>query len=84
MALELLNGKCLMNKWNRIVKLLSWSKGNSVLGISYTLFEKLAGTRFMDDNGKKKARNISRTTEDEELNRILLGKLSLLVLDERL
>ncbi|XP_075492981.1 SNF2 domain-containing protein CLASSY 3-like [Primulina tabacum] len=53
----------------RLVKLFSWKKGGSELGISYQLFEKLAG-----EHGKK--------TGNEQFRKILLEMPGLLVLDE--
>ncbi|KAF9606092.1 hypothetical protein IFM89_023115 [Coptis chinensis] len=82
MARQLIHGKTQQIKWNRMVKLLSWSKGKSILGISYRLFETLVGRRNIRDEDKKKRREILRADEVEEMSRILLGKPSLLVLDE--
>ncbi|KAL5728997.1 hypothetical protein ACHQM5_002011 [Ranunculus cassubicifolius] len=81
MALQLVNGKA-TSKLMRLVKLLSWSKGGSILGISYTLFEKLAGTRFKKEKGNKNPKKIERKCEDEQIKKILLEIPSLLVLDE--
>ncbi|XP_073286826.1 SNF2 domain-containing protein CLASSY 3-like [Primulina huaijiensis] len=53
----------------RLVKLFSWKKGGSVLGISYQLFEKLAG-----EHEKKRG--------NEQFRKILLEMPGLLVLDE--
>ncbi|KAF6159632.1 hypothetical protein GIB67_034594, partial [Kingdonia uniflora] len=69
-----LAGNCRSTKFKRMVKLLSWSKGNSILGISYTLFEKLAG-----QNDDKKAK---RSKDEDDVRKILLEIPSLLVLDE--
>ncbi|XP_077242928.1 SNF2 domain-containing protein CLASSY 3-like isoform X2 [Tasmannia lanceolata] len=57
-------------KWVRLVKIYSWNKGGSILGLSYKMFEKLAGKSDMCD---KEALKISK---------ILLEKPGLLVLDE--
>ncbi|KAK4416090.1 SNF2 domain-containing protein CLASSY 3 [Sesamum alatum] len=59
-------GRCLDKKAVRTVKIYSWNKEQSILGMSYTLFESLAG---------KKSQN-------ESLARILLEKPGLVVLDE--
>ncbi|KAF9623746.1 hypothetical protein IFM89_005253, partial [Coptis chinensis] len=72
MAHKLIQGKNRNNKWTRLVKLLSWSKEKSVLGISYNLFEKHAGDRFVNGRNKEKV----------EMRRILLEKPGLLVFDE--
>ncbi|KAG8391096.1 hypothetical protein BUALT_Bualt01G0152300 [Buddleja alternifolia] len=53
----------------RLVKLYSWMKGRSVLGISYHLFEKLAG-----ENGNK--------GQNDQIKKLLLELPGLLVLDE--
>lgn len=52
----------------RLVKLYSWKNDQSILGISYTLFEKLAGLQVL--------------AEGEEVRKILLKLPGLLVLDE--
>ncbi|KAF9601440.1 hypothetical protein IFM89_020207 [Coptis chinensis] len=72
MVHKLIQGKNRNNKWTRLVKLLSWSKEKSVLGISYNLFEKHAGDRFVKGRNKEKV----------EMRRILLEKPGLLVFDE--
>ncbi|KAI3917901.1 hypothetical protein MKW98_000135 [Papaver atlanticum] len=60
-------------KFNRLVKILSWSRGNGVLGVSYQLFEKLTADRT---GGNKEDK------ESEEIRRILLKKPNLIILDE--
>ncbi|KAI3991428.1 hypothetical protein MKX01_006727 [Papaver californicum] len=57
-------------EFNRMVKILSWSRGNSVLGVSYQLFEKLTADRNKED--KKR----------EEIRKVLLEKPTLIILDE--
>ncbi|OVA11205.1 Leucine-rich repeat-containing N-terminal [Macleaya cordata] len=42
-ALKLVQNKPQRKNMNRMVKLVSWSRGKSILRISYQLFEKLAG-----------------------------------------
>nr|GMD97291.1 SNF2 domain-containing protein CLASSY 4-like [Ipomoea batatas] len=51
---------------NRTLKLYSWANGSGILGITYRLFEKLAG----------------ESAEDEKVRRILLKYPGILVLDE--
>lgn len=53
----------------RLLKLYSWSRGGSILGISYPLFERLAG-----EQGKG--------LEKEKIREVLLERPGLLVLDE--
>ncbi|KAL2461112.1 SNF2 domain-containing protein CLASSY 3 [Abeliophyllum distichum] len=53
----------------RLVKLYSWVKGRSILGVSYTLFEKLAGEHR--EKGQR-----------DQIRNILLKSPGLLVLDE--
>lgn len=78
----------------RMVKLYSWNKDSSILGVSYSLYEKLVGERFVceddDDNGKKKKKKNNNKNkkpvlidkEDEEIRKILVDLPGLLVLDE--
>ncbi|KAL1535124.1 SNF2 domain-containing protein CLASSY 4-like [Salvia divinorum] len=54
----------------RLLKLYSWERGGSVLGVSYKLFEKLAGER----DGKRK--------QHKKIGELLLERPGLLVLDE--
>ncbi|KAG6406220.1 hypothetical protein SASPL_133819 [Salvia splendens] len=54
----------------RLLKLYSWERGGSVLGVSYKLFEKLAGQR----NGK--------SLQHKKIREVLLQRPTLLVLDE--
>ena len=65
----------------RLVKLYSWKKDRSILGISYTLFEKLAGERVFADQENKKIK-VHYSTEGEDVRKILLKLPGLLVLDE--
>ncbi|OMO77484.1 SNF2-related protein [Corchorus olitorius] len=58
----------------RLVKLLSWKCDGGILGISYTLFEKLAGT---ESKGKRKC-----TPVDELVSNALLKLPGLFVFDE--
>ncbi|KAF6163400.1 hypothetical protein GIB67_029249 [Kingdonia uniflora] len=69
-------------KWTRLIKLYSWSKGKGILGISYPLFERLAGRRPVDAKEAKSQRDIQRFKQKEDVRKILLEKPSLLVLDE--
>lgn len=66
----------------RMVKLFSWCKDKSILGVSYSLYEKLAGEKFRKDDGTKKRSKVKRETETEELRNFLLDLPGLLVLDE--
>ncbi|KAF6147230.1 hypothetical protein GIB67_039360 [Kingdonia uniflora] len=45
-------------KWTRLIKLYSWSKGKGILGISYPLFERLAGRRPGEAKEAKSQRDI--------------------------
>ncbi|WRX29998.1 SNF2 [Theobroma cacao] len=58
----------------RLVKLLSWKSDGGILGVSYRLFEQLAGT---ENKGKRKC-----TAIDKHVSRILLELPGLFVLDE--
>ncbi|XVF63093.1 hypothetical protein PTKIN_Ptkin09bG0061200 [Pterospermum kingtungense] len=58
----------------RLVKLLSWKSDGGILGISYRLFEQLAGK---DSKGKRKC-----TTVDNDVSKILLELPGLFVFDE--
>lgn len=58
----------------RLVKLLSWKSDGGILGISYRLFEQLAGK---DDKGKRKC-----TMVYKNVSRILLELPGLFVFDE--
>ncbi|XP_022896342.1 SNF2 domain-containing protein CLASSY 4-like [Olea europaea var. sylvestris] len=53
----------------RFVKVISWLKSNSILGVSYPLFEKLAGEH-------------QRKEQYDQIRELLLKKPGLLVLDE--
>ncbi|XP_058222162.1 SNF2 domain-containing protein CLASSY 4-like [Rhododendron vialii] len=69
----------------RLVKLYSWRKGQSVLGISYRLFEKLAEDGIVstnDEGGSKTKRKFKRYAEAEMVRKMLLELPGLLVLDE--
>ncbi|KAL8253864.1 hypothetical protein R6Q59_032085 [Mikania micrantha] len=59
----------------RFLKLFSWKKTPSVLGITYRLFENLAG----EEGKRKRAVN---NVEDEQMKKFLLQVPTLLVLDE--
>ncbi|XP_010519701.1 PREDICTED: SNF2 domain-containing protein CLASSY 3 [Tarenaya hassleriana] len=65
----------------RMVKLFSWSTEKSILGISYNLFEKLAGDDVEKRKKKKKSEAIL-DKEREDIRKILLEIPGLLVLDE--
>lgn len=65
----------------RLVKLFLWSKHKSILGISYSLYEKLVGEKPKVDKDNKKGMK-KQKKETEELRRVLLEFPGLLVLDE--
>ncbi|GJX40938.1 SNF2 domain-containing protein CLASSY 4-like protein, partial [Tanacetum coccineum] len=67
------NGKSAL--CTRLLKLFSWKQEPSVLGITYRLFESLAG-----EEGKRK--KTVNNYEDENIKKILLQVPSLVVLDE--
>ncbi|OVA12733.1 SNF2-related [Macleaya cordata] len=81
-ALKLVQNKPQRKNMNRMVKLVSWSRGKSILRLSYQLFEKLAGERPIGDRKDKKEREILCDKESDEIRKILLEKPGLLVLDE--
>ncbi|PIA31087.1 hypothetical protein AQUCO_05300126v1 [Aquilegia coerulea] len=86
-ACRMIQGRSHSQKMIRLVKLLSWSKERSILGISYSMFEKDAGEKSVTGKGKKKQREIPYVNKDEEketkeLRRILLEKPSMVILDE--
>ncbi|KAI4353154.1 hypothetical protein L6164_002124 [Bauhinia variegata] len=56
----------------RLLKLLSWYQQKSILGISYTLYEKIAG----------ESTNAKRAKQSEVMRKVLRETPSLLVLDE--
>ncbi|KAL2460924.1 SNF2 domain-containing protein CLASSY 3 [Abeliophyllum distichum] len=66
----------------RWVKVYSWDKGASVLGISYTLYEKLAGEELVKGKGRKKRERIIVDEESDPLKKILIEKPGLVILDE--
>ncbi|KAK6935065.1 Helicase, C-terminal [Dillenia turbinata] len=63
----------------RMVKLYSWKKDKSILGISYRLFAALAGERVKNGKDGKK---MIKLDEHELVRKILLELPGLLVLDE--
>ncbi|CAH8308235.1 unnamed protein product [Eruca vesicaria subsp. sativa] len=65
----------------RMVKIYSWIKSKSILGISYNLYEKLAGVKD-EDKKTKSAREMKPDKELEDIREILMGVPGLLVLDE--
>ncbi|KAF6167400.1 hypothetical protein GIB67_004518 [Kingdonia uniflora] len=54
-------------KWTRLIKLYSWSKGKGILGISYPLFERLAGRRPGEAKEAKSQRDIQRFKQEEDV-----------------
>ncbi|XP_038707806.1 SNF2 domain-containing protein CLASSY 3 [Tripterygium wilfordii] len=79
MAVSILERARCQNQFNpiRMVKLYSWSKKESILGISYSLFMTLVG-----DKGTVGIKNERLLKEAEEMKKILLELPGLLVLDE--
>ncbi|KAF5185550.1 Snf2 domain-containing protein classy [Thalictrum thalictroides] len=76
LACRMIQGRTHNQKMIRLAKLLSWSRERSILGISYSLFEKHAGERSVMGKGKKKQREVPYA------RRILLEKPSLVIFDE--
>ncbi|XP_073119589.1 uncharacterized protein [Henckelia pumila] len=66
----------------RMVKIYSWHRGRSILGISYSLYEKLAGQKYREGKKKKKNNRVAVDDKCEALRKILLEKPELVVLDE--
>ncbi|XAR70574.1 DNA helicase [Bertholletia excelsa] len=62
----------------RMVKMYSWKKDRSVLGISYVLFEQLAGLRY---RGRKNT-EVKHSAINKEIGKMLFKLPGLLVLDE--
>lgn len=69
-------------KFVRLVKLYSWNQETSILGISYQLFERLAGERHRRRKGNKKGEVKVVDQESENIRKILLQQPRLVVLDE--
>ncbi|KAL9270206.1 SNF2 domain-containing protein [Drosera capensis] len=73
----------------RLAKLFSWERKESILGLSYRLFEKLVGKRIQMDVGhddpkaaRKKKNDALLESEKEKMRSMLLKLPGLLVLDE--
>ncbi|CAM8907371.1 unnamed protein product [Rhodiola kirilowii] len=68
----------------RLLKLHSWKKQKSILGISYSLFEKLAGQGFGEGKKSKSSNKdiLEATQQAKEFGRIILEHAGLVVLDE--
>uniref|UniRef100_A0A1J3JN08 SNF2 domain-containing protein CLASSY 3 n=1 Tax=Noccaea caerulescens TaxID=107243 RepID=A0A1J3JN08_NOCCA len=75
------NSSARTNNEIRMVKIYSWIKSKSILGISYNLYEKLAGVKD-EDKKTKTAREAKPDKELEDIREILMGMPGLLVLDE--
>ncbi|CAN7065097.1 unnamed protein product [Brassica rapa subsp. trilocularis] len=71
------NSSARSNNEIRMVKIYSWIKSKSILGISYNLYEKLAGVKDEDRKTKGKP-----DKELEDIREILMDVPGLLVLDE--
>lgn len=82
-ALGLLDGANRRNKDAiRWVKIYSWDKGRSILGISYSLFEKLTGEKNLQEKTIGKGKIVTIDNKMKALRKILLEKPELVVLDE--
>ncbi|KAA8515813.1 hypothetical protein F0562_018576 [Nyssa sinensis] len=66
----------------RMLKIYSWRKDKSILGVSYNLYKILAGEKFIKDKGKKKQKKVFLDKDAEQLRKILLELPDLVVLDE--
>ncbi|GAB2230312.1 hypothetical protein Droror1_Dr00014573 [Drosera rotundifolia] len=73
----------------RLAKLFSWERNESILGVSYRLFEQLVGKRIQMDVGhddpktaRKKKNDALLESEKEKMRSMLLKLPGLLVLDE--
>ncbi|XP_056173513.1 SNF2 domain-containing protein CLASSY 4-like [Syzygium oleosum] len=64
----------------RMIKVYSWSKSSSILGISYNLYEKLAVGKGKGIKDPVKKAEIEK--KDEEMRKILLDLPGVVVLDE--
>ncbi|KAL3739023.1 hypothetical protein ACJRO7_020423 [Eucalyptus globulus] len=64
----------------RVIKVYSWSKNSSILGISYNLYEKLAVHSRKGTKDPVKKAKIEK--KDEEMRKILLDLPGVVVLDE--
>ncbi|XP_059654283.1 SNF2 domain-containing protein CLASSY 4-like [Cornus florida] len=70
--------KCQNKDAVRMVKMYSWSKDKSILGISYSLFEKFAGQKIIKGKGKKP----KKVVLDKKWRKMLLELPDIVVLDE--
>ncbi|CAL5196743.1 unnamed protein product [Lathyrus oleraceus] len=67
----------------RKAKLISWFKEKSIMGISYNLYEKLAGGGGeSEDKKKKKYASVEKRKENSDIGKVLREIPGLLVLDE--
>ncbi|XP_058745807.1 SNF2 domain-containing protein CLASSY 4 [Vicia villosa] len=72
----------------RKAKLISWFKEKSIMGISYNLYEKLAGGggggegEEFQDKKKKKNASVEKTKDNSDIGKVLREIPGLLVLDE--
>ncbi|KAL8495726.1 hypothetical protein ACS0TY_019736 [Phlomoides rotata] len=64
----------------RLLKIWLWSKGRSILGISYSLFVNLTGEKYL--RGKKNKGIKPLSIQKQQMRKILLEKPGLVVLDE--
>nr|XP_011470598.1 PREDICTED: SNF2 domain-containing protein CLASSY 3-like [Fragaria vesca subsp. vesca] len=68
-----------MTNLTRVVKLMSWAKTRSILGISYSLFEQICGVHTKKGKHPLSPR---RVEEVEQMSKILLEFPGLVVFDE--
>ncbi|KAL3537109.1 hypothetical protein ACH5RR_000475 [Cinchona calisaya] len=66
----------------RLIKMYSWSQGNSILGISYRLYGDLVGEKYAKENGSKKKQKWPINEQSENLGKVLLELPGLVVFDE--
>ncbi|XP_013448426.2 SNF2 domain-containing protein CLASSY 3 [Medicago truncatula] len=76
------SNKRLSKDTTRMVKLISWYKEKSILGISYNLYEKLAGEGGSKRRKKRKHTNVEKRKQNGDMRNALLESPGLLVLDE--
>ena len=68
----------------RMMKLISWFKDKSIMGISYSLYKKIAGGAESEDGDEKKRKHVSvdKRKVNSCMRKVLLETPGLLVLDE--
>ncbi|KAG8391464.1 hypothetical protein BUALT_Bualt01G0190500 [Buddleja alternifolia] len=82
-TLKLLTGSKRRNKDKiRMVKIYSWNTGRSIMGISYSLFEKLTGEKYIKDETGKERERVIIDDKMKTMRKIFLEKPGLVILDE--